>query len=127
MELYRVISMDDYNKYLEKKEEKPVDSELAKLPKIVQRKIKKILDCFTENDVLVDPNGVVKENSEYFSAGDNILPHLVYSIKGGKDKPSDWTNFVSLLITCKLPKDVLSQKASQDLKRARRHAKDSSD
>lgn len=126
MELYRVISMEEYNKYIDKKEDKHADSEIAKLPKLVQRKIKKITDCLLENDVEVDSNGKIKETTEYFSSGENILPHLVYAIKGGKDKPTDWLNFVSLLTNCKLPKDILCQKATTDLKRSKRHAKDNS-
>lgn len=119
--------MEEYNKYIEKKEEKETEPEILKLPKLVQRKIKKIIECLSDNGVDVDANGTVTDASEYFSSGESILSHLIYGIRGGKDKPSDWTNFLSLLTNCKIPKDTLCQKAINDLKRAKKNAKTSSD
>ncbi len=38
MDVYKVLSIEDYNKYIEIKEEKSEQVEIEKIPKLVQKK-----------------------------------------------------------------------------------------
>ncbi len=85
-----------------------------------------MIDCLLQAELSVDGNGNVLAGSDYFSAGQNILPHLLFTLKG-KERPSDYSNFAVILAACKLPKDLICQKATTEIKRAKRHAKSSTD
>ncbi len=122
MELFKIIPLDDYNKFIKVgefkkfREESCLDQEISELPKLLQRKVKKLLDCLTESGITVVESGRAE------SLDQSVLPYIVCALKG-KDRPSDWSSFALLLINCKLPKDLLCEKASVELKRAKRNAK----
>lgn len=126
MDFFKIVPIEDYNKYTQIEPATPDDSEIEKIPKYLQKKIKKLIDYLSQAEIIVDGRGIVTSASEYLTTGENILPHLVYSIKG-KDRPSDYSNFATILATIKLPRDLLCQKANTDVKRAKRNAKEARD
>lgn len=119
MELFKIVPLDDYNRYIEVKKEKCLEDDISELPKLLQRKVKRVLDCLVESGITVDESGKTG------SLEQNILPYILYAIKG-KDRPLDWSSFALLLVNCKLPKDLLCEKASGEVKRAKRNAKKAS-
>lgn len=120
LELFKVIPVKRA-KYDDSQVELSLDDKIRQLAQHTQRKVKKLIASLENSGYSLDKSGYIRGGS----LQDSVLPYLLYAIKG-RDKPSDWTTFASILASCKLPKDILSARASLDVRRARRNAKESS-
>lgn len=94
-----------------------------KIPKLAQRKVKKLLDFLSREGLSWDDTGLVNNPPSPFSSPFSILPFALYAVKG-KDRPHEWYNFVNFLSKLKIPREFLCLKAITDIKRAKRNEKE---
>lgn len=123
LELFKVVPVKKTRSSRESRDESPLEEEIEQLPRLTQRKVKKLLACLKDADVHFDQAGFIKSRSDTLQH--TILPYLLYAVKG-KEKPADWNKFASILTLCKLPRDLLATRAQLDVRRARRYAEKAS-
>ncbi len=121
VEMYKVVPLSIYSKCMEESEKKSAKEQLDQLPKLAQRKAKRLLDIFQENGVTWDEQGKLTNSPNELSQGTNIIPLVEFAVRG-KNKPDGWNNFALFLGTIKIPKYLLCATAIRDVKRAKKHA-----
>lgn len=92
------------------------------MPKLAQRKAKKLLELLRENGLHWSEYGILTSKPSELEDATDIVPLVKYAIRG-KDKPSSWDTFALFLSGLKIPKDTLCASAVRDLKRAKKNAK----
>lgn len=121
VEMYKVVPLSIYSKCMEESEKKTTKEQIEKLPKLSQRKVKRLLDILQENGVIWDEHGKLTKTPNEILESTDVIPLVEFAVRG-KNKPSGWNNFALLLGTLKLPKDILCATAIRDVKRAKKHA-----
>lgn len=121
VEMYKVVPLSIYSKCMEESEKKTTKEQIEKLPKLSQRKVKRLLDILQENGVIWDEHGKLTKTPNEILESTDVIPLVEFAVRG-KNKPSGWNNFALFLGTLKLPKDLLCATAIRDVKRAKKHA-----
>lgn len=121
VEMYKVVPLSIYSKCMEESEKKTTKEQIEKLPKLSQRKVKRLLDILQENGVIWDEHGKLTKTPNEILENTDVIPLVEFAVRG-KNKPSGWNNFALFLGTLKLPKDILCATAIRDVKRAKKHA-----
>lgn len=121
VEMYKVVPLSIYSKCMEESEKKTTKEQLEELPKIAQKKAKRLLDFLEENGVSWDEHGILTKKPSELAESTDIIPLVQFAVRG-KNKPSGWNNFAYFLGTLKIPKDILCTIAISDIKRSKKYA-----
>lgn len=123
MELFKVLSLEEYEKCMSYETPTLLVSEIKKIPKAAQRKVKKFIELLSKEGLTWNESGVVENPPQPFTSHFSILPFVNYATRG-KDRPHEWSLFASYLSQFKIPKDLLSLKASAEIRKAKRNEKE---
>lgn len=121
MELYKLVPLEVYASGMEASHHKPLSEQLSELPKVTQRKAKRLFDILSEAGVEWDDFGKVTSSNDGLQVGVDILPLVLYTLKGNK-RPETYGNFAFFLGSIKLPPGLASQKASVEIKKSKKYA-----
>lgn len=101
---------------------KNIKEQIDKIPKLAQRKAKKLCDGLRDNGLEWNEHGILISKPNELETLSELLRHVIYAVRG-KKRPTNWNKFTVFVSSLKIPKDLLCATAMQEVKKAKKNVK----
>lgn len=117
MELYRIISEEDYQKLID---QKPISKKATfeLLNKIQKRRAIEIVRLLKRSGISPDEKGEIKSESLTF----RLEPYVTFTVTGG-ERPDHFETFLALLTSSKIPVPLIHKSIRAEYKEIKKNAK----